>query len=191
MPHGVRIERVETAYKGWLRLLIAHLRGNDGKTFYRVVEDHGPGCAVLPYDPVRRVALLVRLPRAPVLLSGAPGHLLEAPAGLIDTGEEPAAAARREAFEETGVTLSTLEDLGTIWSMPGISTERMSLFLAPYAATDRTGKGGGLEEEHENITVEELPLAELARMADANELVDMRTLAMVQSLRLRHPDLFA
>ena len=187
---AVVIERIETAYKGWLRLLIAHMRGDDGARFERVIEDHGAGCAVLPYDAGRRVALVIRLPRAPVLLSGAAEHLVEAPAGLVDDGEEPAAAARREAFEETGVRLSALEDVGTIWSMPGISTERMSLYLAPYTAADRTGQGGGLADEHENITVEEMPLAQLARLADANQLTDMRTLAMVQTLRLRHRELF-
>ncbi len=186
----VTIERTETAYKGWLRLLVAHMRDGNGKAFKREIEDHGPGCAVLPYDPARRVALVVRLPRAPVLHAGETEDLIEAPAGLVDDGEDPAAAAKREALEEAGVELSILEDLGTIWSMPGISTERMSLFLAPYAAADRTGPGGGVEGENENITVEEIPLTELAHLADTNRLLDMRTLAMVQTLRIRHPGLF-
>ena len=186
----VSIERVETVYKGWLRLLVAHMRGEDGQPFERVIEDHGPGVAVLPYDPGRRVALVVRLPRAPVLHAGHTEHLIEAPAGLIDEGEAAEAAAIREAFEETGVRLATLEPLGVIWSMPGISTERMALFLAPYAAADRTGTGGGLADEHENIIVQEIALGELARLADAHEIVDMRTLTMVQTLRLKRPDLF-
>ncbi len=189
----VTIDRVETVYQGWLRVLMAHLRGDDGQTFQRAIEDHGDngrGCAVLPYDPERRTALLVRLPRAPVLHLNETRDLIEAPAGLIDEGESGEQAAVREAFEETGVRLTTLEPLGLIWSMPGISSERMALFLAPYAATDRVAEGGGLAEEHENITVLELPLAELARLADAHLLLDMRTFAMVQTLRLRRPDLF-
>lgn len=186
----VTIERTETAYKGWLRLLVAHMRDGDGKTFTREIEDHGRGCAVLPYDPDRRVALVVRLPRAPVLHGGETEHLIEAPAGLVEDGEDPAAAAKREALEEAGVELSALEDVGSIWSMPGISTERMALYLAPYSARERTGAGGGVEDENENITVEEIPLKELARLADANQLLDMRTLAMVQTLRIRHPALF-
>ncbi len=186
----VVIERIETAYKGWLQLLTAHMRGDDGARFTRLIEDHGPGCAVLPYDAERRVALLVKLPRAPVMYLGEPEMVIEAPAGLIDAGEAPDAAARREAMEEVGVELSGLDSLGTIWSMPGISTERMSLFLGAYSSKNRTGPGGGLAHEQENITVVEMPLAELARLADANQLTDMRTLAMVQTLRLRRPDLF-
>ena len=59
-----------------------------------------------------------------------------------------------------------------------------------YAAEDRTGEGGGLAGEHENITVVEMPLAELRDRADRNALDDMKTLCLVQTLRLRRPDLF-
>ena len=78
----------------------------------------------------------------------------------------------------------------TAWSMPGISTERMALYLAPFSAADRVSAGGGLATEHESISVAEVPLAELARLADAGHLADLKTLALVQTLRLRRPDLF-
>jgi hypothetical protein len=74
--------------------------------------------------------------------------------------------------------------------MPGISAERIHLFLAPYSARDRTGAGGGAEGEHENISPSEIALEELAAMADSGHLTDMKTLALVQTLRLRHPHLF-
>ena len=155
------------------------------------IEDHGPAVAVLPYDPERRVALLVKLPRAPVLLMGGASDMLEAPAGLREDDEDPADCARREASEEVGVALGRLEEAGHTWSMCGVSTERMHLFLAPYGAEDRTGEGGGLAHEHENITVAEVPLAELRDLADRGGLDDMKTLCLVQTLRLRRPELFA
>ena len=177
-------------HDGWMKLHVATLSGDDGISFQREIEHHGDAVAVLPYDPERRVALLVKLPRAPVLFRGASSDFLEAPAGLIDEGEQPIDAARREAHEEVGVRLGTLEPIGHTWSMCGVSTERMALFLAPYTAVDRTGAGGGLVEEHENITVVEMSLAELRQLADADALVDLKTLTMVQTLRLRHPELF-
>lgn len=185
------IETIDTPYQGWLKLRRAHMRDEHGQTFTREIEDHGRGVAVLPYDPERRTALVVRLARAPVIYVGETALLIEAPAGLLEDGEEPAEAARREAFEEAGVALTTLEPLGEIWTMPGISTERMFMYLGAYSAASRTGTGGGLAEEHENITVEEMPLAGLAAMADANRLTDIRTLLLVTTLRLRHPALFA
>lgn len=125
-----------------------------------------------------------------MLFRGEPSEFLEVPAGLLEHGEEPTDCARREALEEVGVALGTLEPAGHSWSMCGISTERMSLFLAPYRASDRKAAGGGLAEEHENITVVEAPLAALRDMADRNALDDMKTLLLVQTLRLRRPDLF-
>jgi hypothetical protein len=39
--------------------------------------------------------------------------------------------------------------------------------------------------------VVEMSLAELAALAEAGRLEDMKTALLVQTLRLRHPDLFA
>ena len=47
--------------------------------------------------------------------------------------------------------LRSLEPLGTAWACPGISTERMHLYLAPYDPADRVSQGGGLADEHEDI----------------------------------------
>jgi hypothetical protein len=62
----------------------------------RGVEDHGDAVAVLPFDPVRRTALLVRILRAPAFLSAGRPELLECPAGIM---EEP--IRRRPRRENT------------------------------------------------------------------------------------------
>lgn len=184
-----RILDIRTVYEGWAKVSIARVRGTDGREFERLMEDHGRGVCVLPYDAERRVATLVRQFRAPVCATTAQTDLLEAIAGLSD-GETPTHAVRREAFEETGLRLRTLDHVATVWTMPGISTERMDLFLASYRDMDRVGRGGGNRSEHESITVEEVPLATLAAAADAARVGDMKTLALLQTLRLREPDLF-
>ena len=187
----VTIRGTKLVHDGWSKLHVATLSGDDGVEFKREIESHGDAVAVLAYDAARRVALMVKLPRAPVLFSGDSSQFPEVPAGLLDDGETPEACARREAEEEAGVTLAALEAVGHTWSMCGISTERIHLFLASYGAADRTGKGGGLAEEHENITTVEVPLSDLCAMAEAGTLADMKTLCLVQTLRLRRPDLFA
>jgi nudix-type nucleoside diphosphatase (YffH/AdpP family) len=180
---------LRAVYEGWARMLVATVRLPDGSEATREIEDHGEAVAVLPYDPDRRVALLVRQFRAPVRQVGEADDLLEAPAGLRDEPDGQA-AARREVLEEVGVRLRDLEPVCTAWSMPGLSTERIGLYLSPFAAADRVAAGGGLAEERESITVVEVALAELARLADAGALPDLKTLALVQTLRLRRPDLF-
>jgi nudix-type nucleoside diphosphatase (YffH/AdpP family) len=178
-------------HSGWSTFRQATIELDDGTQVVREIEDHGVAAAVLPYDPERRMALLVRQMRNGALLSGAPDpRLLEAPAGLIDAGEDAETAVRREAMEEVGVELTELELIVNAFSMPGVSTERLALFVGAYSQAGRTGAGGGLASEHENIEVIELPLAELARMADAGDLIDLKTLALVLHLRLKRPDLF-
>lgn len=185
-----RIIDTADVYRGWTRLRLLRLRFDDGQEVTREVEDHGRSVAVLPYDPARRTAVLVRLPRAPVLLTSGVSDLLEVPAGLVEEGD-PAETARRELYEETGLQVRGVEHVGNVWSMPGISTEQMDLYLARYSAEDRTGPGGGLADEHENITVVEMPLDELWARLLRNEIADMKTLALLLILHTRKPQLFA
>jgi nudix-type nucleoside diphosphatase (YffH/AdpP family) len=185
----VEIREIETVYEGYLTLRKATLATADGSIFMREIEDHGQACAVLPYDPQRRCALLVSLPRAPVIWSGGPNELLEAIAGMLD-GDPPEACACKEAMEEAGLRLQALEPVGAAYASPGVSTEKLHLFLAPYASADRTGAGGGIAEEHELITVVELPLAELWARQAAGHIEDLKTLTLLLALRVRHPDLF-
>ncbi|KQP30502.1 NUDIX hydrolase [Methylobacterium sp. Leaf104] len=184
------IRGTRIVHDGWSRFLVAEVTMADGTRLAREIEDHGRAAAVLPYDPTRRVALLVEQFRTPAFYAAGVTSVLEAPAGLLDESE-PEDGARREAYEETGVRLGALEAVACGWSMPGISTEQMDLFLAPYEARDRVGPGGGLIGEHEDITVREMPLGELAAMTDRGEVTDIKTLALILALRVRHPHLFA
>ena len=176
-------------YQGWSTLLVARIRLPDGRVAVREIEDHGRAACVLAFDANRRTALLVRQVRAPMIYAEQPSLLLEAVAGQIEDGEAPEACARREAMEEAGLRLSAIEHVTTAWTMPGISTERMDLFLGEYSQADRVGPGGGTGDE--GIEAVELPLTEIAAMSDAGALTDMKTLLLVQTLRLRRPDLFA
>jgi nudix-type nucleoside diphosphatase (YffH/AdpP family) len=183
------IVTVETKYDGWSRFRVASIRLADGSIVKREIEDHGNAVCVLPYDPVRRMGIVIGQFRAPVFHAAGESLLIEAIAGLAE-GDDAAACARREAMEEAGLQLGAIEQVTAAWTMPGISTERMTLFLGAYSAADRIGPGGGLKEEHEDIEVIELSLNELARMADEGKLTDLKTLFLLQTLRLRQPALF-
>ena len=187
----MRIVGRKTVYSGWGRFFILDVALSDGQRVERQLEDHGEASAVLPYDEERGVALLVRQPRVGPLFCGFDPWLLEAAAGIIDPGEAPDGAAVREALEELGVRLTALEPVVAAWSMPGISSERIHLYLASYAAADRVAAGGGMAEEGEDIEVIETPLKALLARADAGGITDMKTLILVWALARRRPDLFA
>ncbi|MFZ5746427.1 MAG: NUDIX domain-containing protein [Pseudomonadota bacterium] len=178
----MQVESTETLYEGWGRFLIATLRDAAGTALRREVEDHGDAVAVLPYDTERGTVLLVRQTRTPMLVRGEPDRFYEALAGRVEPGEPVEETARREAMEECGVRLTTLEPLGGFYAMPAVSTERITLFLAPYRAADRVAAGGGLAEEGEDIDVVEVPLDDLWARGFA-ALADMKTALLVLALR--------
>ncbi|HZP79500.1 MAG TPA: NUDIX hydrolase [Pseudolabrys sp.] len=183
---GYQIVRMRTAYEGWLKLHVATVRNPEGRTSEREIEHHGSAICVLPYNEARRTAVLVKQFRAPVFHAAKQPETLEAIAGLIEE-DDPADCVRREAQEEASLALDTLEPLFSGWTMPGISTEHMHFFLATYSRAPRTESGG---EPDEDVTPVELSLSALAAMADSGELVDVKTLLVLQTLRLRRPDLF-
>ncbi len=186
-----QIIRTDTLHEGWSKLVVATIRTPKGEILRREIEDHGMVVALLAYDPERRVAMLVRQFRPPPFLAAGQTEVTEAIAGLVEEDEPAADSARREAMEETGLRLTDLEPVGLVWSTPGISTERIHLFLATYQAADRVAEGGGAADEGEDITLAETPLPDLAALADAGRIDDLKLMTLVQTLRLRRPELFA
>jgi nudix-type nucleoside diphosphatase (YffH/AdpP family) len=185
-----RIVEREIVHSGYLTVERLRIQLSDGSTVSREIERHGNAAAVLPYDLQRGCALVARLFRAPVFTSTGATTLDEACAGMIEQ-EDDESTARREAHEELGVRLGAMERVTRIWSSPGVSAERQSLFLASYVHSDRTGAGGGVAGEHEGITVVERPLSVLLQDVETGAVVDGKLALLVFALRLRRPGLFA
>lgn len=104
--------------------------------------------------------LLVEQQRIP---AGRP--CLELPAGLVgdeDGHETPAAAAVRELEEETGWRPAHVEELGSYYASPGMTSESFTIVRA--TGLTRVGGGGGVGAE--DITVHRVPLAEVAALVD-------------------------
>ena len=184
------IQNIKVVHEGWGRFFIASIRLPDGHIIRREIEDHGAAVAVLAYDEERRVAMMVSQFRPAIYLASGEQAVLEIIAGGLGEDEAQDACVRREAIEEGGLQLGALECIVDAWPMPGVSMERIAIYLASYTAADRIGPGGGLAEEHEGITVMEVPLSDIAAMADKGVLTDLKSYAAVQALRLKRPDLF-
>jgi 8-oxo-dGTP pyrophosphatase MutT (NUDIX family) len=101
------------------------VRMPDGEVSLRQVVEHPGAVAVVALDEAARI-LMIRQYRHPV------GRLLwELPAGLRDVaGELLLATAQRELLEETGYRARDWLVLADFFSSPGITTERIRLFLA-------------------------------------------------------------
>jgi ADP-ribose pyrophosphatase len=107
-------------------------------------------------------------------------EIWELPAGTIETGESPEACARRELVEEAGYEAGRLEPLGEALADPGLTDERIFLFVA----RDLQPVARGLDAD-EHIEVEAAPLEEAYRMADAGEILDAGTLVALYRFRSR------
>lgn len=184
----VTIERTEILSDGHYRLERVHLaqvRGDGTRQMLaREVLRQPDASAVLPHDPGRGMVLLVEQVRAPLLLAGLPGRLIEAAAGVLEGADTPEQAARKEAEQELGCRLHALRPIFALFTSPGASTERLHLFLAEYGEADRTGAGGGLRAEGEDIKVLELPLADAVAMTRRGEITDMKTVLLLHAALL-------
>jgi nudix-type nucleoside diphosphatase (YffH/AdpP family) len=182
---GVRIVENAIVYEGWSRLhrLIVDYKSSSGETerLSREVFDHGGAAAILLYDPAREVVVLVRQFRAGAHFAGRPAFMLEVPAGLLDD-QNPEEAVRREALEETGYAVQDIERLFSIFPSPGSLSEEVHLFFGLVDASHRIAEGGGLDHEHEDIEVVELPLGQALAMIPSGEITDAKTIILLQWL---------
>jgi ADP-ribose pyrophosphatase len=107
-------------------------------------------------------------------------EIWELPAGTIEAGESPEECAHRELAEETGYAAGRLEPLGEALADPGLTDERIFLFVA----RDLRPVARGLDAD-EHITVAPVPLAEAYRRVDAGEILDAGTLIALLRFRDR------
>jgi nudix-type nucleoside diphosphatase (YffH/AdpP family) len=145
----------------------------------RETYDRGNGATILLRDRVRDTVLLVRQFRFPAFVNGHDGMLLEAPAGLLDRAT-PEARIREEVEEETGYRVERVEKVFEAFMSPGSVTEKLFFFIADYDSRSRVGGGGGIAEEGEDIEVVELTLDEALAMIERGEIVDGKTIMLLQ-----------
>ena len=183
----LRVVREEMLADDWaaLRKTTVAYRGSDGawREFPRGAYDRGDGAAVLLYDPDRRTVILTRQFRYPAFVGGHDDLMIEAPAGLLD-GAAPAEAALGELEEETGHRVGAPRRVFDAFMSPGSVTERLHLFVAPYAPSDRVGRGGGLASELEDVGVLELPFAQAMAMVADGRIRDAKTIMPPQHVAL-------
>jgi ADP-ribose pyrophosphatase len=157
-----------------VELVVERVRLPNGSTTELEIIRHRGAAAVVPVDADGMVHLVRQYRHA------VGEWLLEVPAGKLEAGESPTESARREVEEETGYRAGTLLPLGSIWTTPGFTDERIWL----YAATELEPGRQELEED-EPLTVESLPLRDAVEMAVRGEICDSKSVvALLRTERL-------
>jgi 8-oxo-dGTP pyrophosphatase MutT (NUDIX family) len=164
----LRSERLlETPYFA-LRSDRLRLPGGAVKDPYYVVER--PDAAIIFPLTGEGEVVLVRQYRPPLERME-----LGLPAGLVEEGEKPEDAARRELLEETGYSGDQWEPLGSLASSPSLKDNWAYLFLAR-----------GVEEsappdpdEHELVEVVRVPVGDLTGLIRSGEIVSSSGVAAI------------
>ncbi len=150
--------------------------GTMSDTLRRLNFDRGDSVALLAYNLDTQKILLINQFRYPTYHKG-PGWITEALAGIMDEGESPEETARREAHEETGLTVGNVEFIASFYPSPGGCSEKIYLYYVEISGDKaRHNEVGGLEEEHENILTLELSLDEALEKIRTGEIQDGKTI---------------
>lgn len=149
----------------------------------REIYDPGDGAAILLYDPGRSRVALVRQFRVPAFLKDRRESLIEVCAGRLD-GENAETRIVKEAEEKTGFVVRHPRRVFEAYMSPGCFAEKLTFFVAQYEAEDRTGKGGGLVGEGEDIEILEPTLDEALAMVGTGEIIDAKTILLLHYAEL-------
>ncbi len=142
---------------------IEYKSGN--KAVQEIVEHHG-GAVVVPVTNDGKIIMVTQY-RFPV-----DKILLELPAGKLGKDENPLQCAVRELEEETGYKSDKVKELGSIYTTPGYSTEKLWIYLAK----DLKPGNHNREEGEFGMEVFEFSLEEVEQKIYKGEIVDGKTI---------------
>jgi len=171
-----KVEAVQVSYEKF--------DGTMGAPVRRLDLVRGDAVAAVLFNKARQCVILVNQFRYATLSLGG-GWMTEVVAGVVDEGELPEDAIRREILEEAGYEIEKLERISCFYPTPGITSERIILFYAETRGDGPVAKGGGLAEEGEDIKVLELPLDEALRQVKSGEIADAKTIIGLMWLKAR------
>ncbi|WP_312177714.1 NUDIX domain-containing protein [Pseudescherichia sp.] len=184
----VRIINTQTLSDDWYTLkkytFALQRQNGEWQQQNREVYDRGNGATILLYNRQQRTVILTRQFRFPVYANGHDGMLIEAAAGLLDN-MDPENRIKAEAEEETGFRISHVEKVFEAYMSPGSVTEKLYFYIAEYQAEDRTGAGGGIEAEGEDIEVLEMTLEDALAAIESGLIVDGKTIMLLYHVALK------
>ena len=107
---------------------------------------------ILPYDPVNDKVLLIEQFRiGPFCRGDRAPWVYEPVAGMIEFGEKPEEAAKREVYEEAGIQVTKLVKINSGYPNPGEATTYFYNYIGLVDLSDYSPGIYGLKEEGEDI----------------------------------------
>lgn len=160
-------EQSRIVWQGKWRLRVDSFRLADGQLYERGFIDHPGAVVVVPLLPGEDGPQVLMLRQYRPALERT---ILELPAGTREADEPWLTCAQRELREETGQRAASFVPLGEVWAAPGLTNERMALFLAEGLSVDPLPM-----DMDEEIIVEAHPLAAVVAMALDGRLDDAKS----------------
>src|SRR5208282_4359446 len=136
----------------------------DGFEIKRAIIHHGGSAVIMPVDKKNRI-LLVKQYRLP-----AQQYMWAPSAGLLDPGETPLQAAKRELVEETGFSAKKWQKLAEFYASPGFLAEKMTIYLAT-----KLTEGEKKPMEDERIETRWFTVRELDKAIESGKILDAKT----------------
>ncbi len=161
-----RLDDGSTIQKVGFRIIIPKLfKMNNGKVMNAYISGHdsGEAAAVIALTPTNEVIIARQFRCGPELIMD------ELPGGLVDPGETPERAARRELREEVGYDSDSLEFLGAVYA-DGWDNMKHHFYLA----RDCYEIGGTNPEEFEEIEIVKISIDQLVANALAGKMIDIQ-----------------
>ena len=182
----VELIEKQVAFRGYfqidrLRLRFPLYEGGMSREVEREVLERGQVAAVLLVDPNRDCVVLIEQFRPGPYAAGEPPWLIEAVAGIIESGESAEELARREAREEANCEITDLFPIMRFFTSPGASTESVALFCGRVDSSDAGGVHG-LAEEGEDIRVLVVSVDEALSLLREGRIVNAKTIIALQWL---------
>ncbi|MFV0432209.1 MAG: NUDIX domain-containing protein [Alphaproteobacteria bacterium] len=196
MDYKVELLEKSEEFKGYFevnkyRFSYRQFNGKMGAVVEREIFERGHAVAVLPYDPIKDVIILIEQFRPGVFVGIQNPHwqnkqttswMYEIIAGIIDEGETIDDVAIRETKEEANLEIANLKYIQPFFVSPGAVSEFIHLYVA-QVNSEKAGGVFGLDVEAEDIKTHILPCDEVWKMLDEGKITNATALIALQWLR--------
>lgn len=188
-PEDVEVLSKEPLFQGFFKMIKYRFRhklfaGGWSNVIEREMFERGHAAAMLPYDPIRDLVVMIEQIRVGALEHQHPWQL-EIVAGMIDRDESADDVVRREAQEEAGLEVGQLVSVVSYYPSAGGCSEKLDVFIGEVDASKAHGIHG-LDYEDEDIRVHVMTREQAYDLVKQGKIENGASIIALQWLELNH-----